>query len=151
MERISREQINLLIAQVVSKRGTCQRLQVGCVITTPDGRLISSGYNGPLKDEDHCTESFCDTDKPCIRAVHAEANAIYSAAKQGIMLRNAVLYLTHSPCNDCVEAIVQAGISKIYFITLFRDDIPLYRLMRNGVQVIQLDPTTGEESLWLGR
>lgn len=156
--RITTDALYLQIATQISKRGTCGRLQVGCVIAV-DKRIISTGYNGPLPNEPHCdllmdplANKLCKNES-CIRAVHAEANAIYAAAKNGNALKGGTIYCTHSPCIDCAEAIVQAGIVRVYFKETFRDDTPVKRLRNSGVEVIQLeiDPITGailNENIW---
>lgn len=135
MERISLDDQYAQIAHIISKRGTCNKLRVGCVITQ-NGRIVATGYNGGLKGEKECdwgVKDFHCIEASCIHAVHAEANAIYFAAKQGISLKGATMYCTHSPCTDCAEAIVQAGIIKVCYSELFRDPKPLERLNLNGV------------------
>lgn len=136
-DRLTRTELNLGIARLISLRGTCERLRVGCVIVKDD-RIISTGYNGPLPREEHCSPCACDKSVSCIRAVHAEANAIYHASRIGISLENATMYCTHSPCTDCVEAIIQAGIKAVYFIEKFREDGPIERLITNGCKAIQI-------------
>lgn len=113
-DRITREQLNMQIAHVVSQRATCGRAKVGAVITTESGRIISTGYNGPLPEHSHCDRQ-CDISKPCTRSVHAEANAIYNAARHGISLQGSELYCTHRPCLKCFEAIVQSGIKTVLY------------------------------------
>lgn len=135
-DRITTPELYLEIAKLVARRGTCGRLQVGCVITQ-ENRIVSTGYNGVLKNEHHCQEMLCDLTKSCNRAVHAEANAIYFAANMGISLKGATIYCTHSPCIDCVEAIVQSGIKRVVFEEMFREQEPLNRLIANHIIVCQ--------------
>ncbi len=47
------------IALAVSSRSTCPRKSVGCVITTPDRRIVATGYNGSLAGTPHCIEQGC--------------------------------------------------------------------------------------------
>lgn len=54
MERINRNEMLMQMAEVVSLRGTCSRLQVGAVVSR-DGRIIAMGYNGTPKGLPHCT------------------------------------------------------------------------------------------------
>lgn len=138
MERIERTELNLQIAELISKRGTCKRLQVGAVITQ-DYRIVATGYNGPLPSEYSCNERNCELNQSCTRAVHAEANAIFFAAKKGIALEGATLYCMYSPCTDCAEAIVQAGIKTVVFREFFRDSNPVNRLKNAGVAVYKED------------
>lgn len=117
MERITRDEQYMRISDVIALRGSCQRLQVGCVITR-DGRIVSTGYNGELGK--NC-ELSCDTSKPCTNAIHAEANAIYFASRHGIPLENCTLYCNYSPCRKCSEAIIQSGIKRIVFREYYRE------------------------------
>lgn len=120
-ERISRESLFMGMSILMSRRSTCKRGQVGAVITQ-DNRVVSTGYNGPLKGLAHCSEKECDLKKSCIRAVHAEANAIYAAAKNGIKLDEATLYTTHRPCEKCFQAIAASGIKSVYFCYDYHTD-----------------------------
>lgn len=135
-ERITTHELYLTLADHISKRGTCQRAQVGCVITIQN-RIVSTGYNGPLPGEHDCNDINCDLNQSCIRAVHAEANAIFFAAKRGIALEGGTLYCRYSPCTDCVEALVQAGIKEVHFQEFFRDTKPVTRMLKAGVKVYQ--------------
>lgn len=58
----------------------------------------------------------------CIRAHHAEANAITQAAKLGIPLRGAILYCTHRPCMHCIKLIIQSGITAIVYTHEYHSD-----------------------------
>ena len=162
MKRITRNELNTEIALLISRRSTCGRLQVGCIITR-EGRMIVSGYNGPpsknlqfANSEDwvrpHGRERIiaikpndgkcdCDLNKPCTQAIHAEVNAIAFAARQGIALENTVMYCTHSPCIKCAELITQAGIKEVIFIEHFRDAEGLQLLASNGIKISKYEAT----------
>jgi dCMP deaminase len=111
------------VARVISQRGTCKRLQVGCVIAR-DNRIIATGYNGPPSGEPHCSEETCDLSKSCMRAIHAEENAICFAAREGISLSDTTLYCMYSPCIRCARMIVQSGIETVVFTDFFDRDYP---------------------------
>jgi len=117
--RLTREQTLMEIAQITAKRGTCNRLQVGAVISR-DGRIISQGYNGPPSGLPHCNHRP-DDPTPCDRAVHAEMNAIAFAARHGVATDNAQLTVTHMPCINCAKAIINAGIIEVVFLEPYRD------------------------------
>jgi len=134
IERITRRDLYLQMAKLMSQRGTCGRLQVGSVITI-ENRIIATGYNGPVKDDHECNDINCFLGETCKRAIHAEANAIYFAAKNGIKLQGATIYCTHSPCIKCAEAIIQSGIKVVEYSEEFRDTEPLKVLLRAGVDV----------------
>jgi dCMP deaminase len=118
--RPSRDVTFAMVAKVISLRATCLRARVGAVIVK-DKRIVSVGYNGALPDEDHCNSELCNEHSPCLNTIHAEANAIYHAAKAGTPIEGATMYCTHSPCRKCSEAIIQAGIARVVFIKEYRD------------------------------
>lgn len=137
--RITREKLYIEIATLFSQRSTCGRLKVGCTLIR-DGRIICSGYNGSLKSSRMGDICNCDLNKPCDKSVHAEANAIAFAAKNGIALQGSTLYVTHSPCIKCTELIVQAGIIEVVYKELFRDSSGLLFLKANKVNVTEYEP-----------
>lgn len=115
--------IGIGIAQLVSKRGTCPRLQTGAVIMTPQGQVLSTGYNGAVSGQPHCVEVGClMVQGSCARAVHAEANAITQAAKLGVRIHGAVLVSTHRPCVTCAKLIIQAGILEVLYVEHYATD-----------------------------
>lgn len=135
-ERPSREDTNMAIADLIAKRGTCGRAQVGCVITQDD-RIVSTGYNGPPNGW-HCEPRYCgDMKTTCTHAIHAEANAIVFAAKKGIALEGAKIFCLTAPCVGCARLIIQAGIKTVYFKTPYRDRAGVDILRISGVKVIQ--------------
>lgn len=133
---ITREEMFLEICKVLSQRSTCQRAHVGCVITL-NHRIISTGLNGPLGADMEC-HSNCKKELPCTHAIHAEANAIYAAAKEGISLHGATLYCTFSPCLKCAEAIIQSGIKTVTYKEEYREPEPLTKLRMAGIICQQL-------------
>ena len=136
-ERITREELLIQIAALIAKRSTCGRLHVGCVIAR-DGRIVVTGYNGPVKGEAHCKEYGCDLEESCQRAIHAEANAIAYAARFGIPLEGCEIYCTHAPCLKCAELIIQAGIRDVIFLEDFRTNLGIEKLLSNSIGVIRL-------------
>jgi len=138
MKRIGKHEVYIRVAKVFSQRGTCGRLQVGA-IAVRDGRIIASSYNGPPPNSTHCTVFKCDLKKSCTRAIHAEANLIAWAAREGIKIFGATLYITHSPCIKCAELILQAGIKEVYYQTQFRETTGLILLTTNGIKTTKID------------
>ena len=103
------------ITDAVSKRGTCDRKQVGCVLIR-DKRILATGYNGAISGGEHCDEvGHLMADGHCIRTVHAEINALAQCAKYGIPCDGATAYINTYPCWDCFKALVNAGIKNIYY------------------------------------
>jgi dCMP deaminase len=140
MSRITRQELYIASAALMSLRGTCERLNVGCVVVK-DHRIISSGYNGVVKDAPRCSDLNCLLGEACKRAIHAEANAIYFAAKKGISLEGATIYCTHSPCRKCAEAIIQSGITEVIFDQDYRDQEPKQLMLRAGLEVKHYEGT----------
>ena len=112
----------VLIARVVATRSTCLSFPVGAVIVR-DKQVLATGYNGPPSGETHCIDQgFCyEGVSDCAssqhlpsRAIHAEANAIASAARFGVCLNKAAIYITKQPCLSCLKLIIASGISSIY-------------------------------------
>lgn|SRR5690606_2045039 len=122
------------MAEAARERGTCLRRHVGVVIAI-DGRPLVSGYNGAAPGEEHCTPDNCRPDQPCTRSRHAERNAILWAARKGLALEGATLYTTVSPCQDCAEMIVMAGIGLVVYRELYRDTSPISYLSSRGVGI----------------
>lgn len=129
------------IAKIVSERSTCDRAYVGCVLVNKDNRIVSTGYNGSISGNAQCDEvGHTMRDGHCIATIHAEMNAILYCAKEGISIKNSVCYVTHFPCLNCTKALIQAGISKIYYENGYRiDDYAIELLDKNGIEYIQIE------------
>ena len=138
MNRPTRDQTNMRIAEIISERATCGRAKVGCVIVL-NHRIISTGYNGPVMGGKHCELLNCDLKLPCQFSVHAEANAIAAAAKAGISLDGSTLYCTHEPCKDCAKIIVQSGIIEVKWKNPYTSNMGTKILELNSVSVEQIN------------
>lgn len=128
--RPSKHSYYLGIAKAVSKRSTCLKRKYGCVIVNND-EIIATGYNGNPRGEFNC----CDTGK-CYRlnvphnsgdysdchSVHAEQNAMLSAARRDMLGATMYLYgdelyddkyreVKAEPCPICARMIKNSGIS----------------------------------------
>ncbi|MHA2306344.1 MAG: deoxycytidylate deaminase [Candidatus Hodarchaeales archaeon] len=110
------------IAQQVATRSTCGRKHIGAVIVR-DRNILSTGYNGSIRGLPHCDElgHMMENDH-CVRTVHAESNAIAQAAKNGVSLNGAEIYITASPCWTCFKLLANAGILRIHFGEFYRDN-----------------------------
>ncbi len=129
------------VAGLFGSRATCGRLSVGAVIAK-EGRIIVTGYNGPAAGEPHCNSDVCDESKPCTRSTHAEANAIKYAHERFMYIGGCTIYVTHSPCIDCAEKIIKAGIKEVVYQELFRSDLGINKLKEKGINVRQWDTRT---------
>ena len=123
-QRPSWHQYFMTITRQVAERSTCTRAKVGAVIVR-DKSILATGYNGSPAGLPHCTESGClvytshtpagDTEENCFRTIHAEINAIAQAAKNGASIRDADIYITHTPCIHCVKVLINTGIRRIFY------------------------------------
>ena len=125
------------ITQLVAQRSTCDRAFVGCVLVNSDHRIVSTGYNGTASGNHHCIDvGHRMRDGHCIATIHAEMNALLYCAKEGIPAKGSICYVTHFPCLNCTKALIQAGISAIYYHEAYRvDDYALEILERNNVSL----------------
>lgn len=126
-------------SRVMALRSTCPRLAVGCVIVR-DKRMIASGYNGSINHDEHCVDVGCKVvDGHCVRAIHAEQNALLQCARFGVSTEGADLYVMHRPCLHCTKSIIQAGIVRVYYETDYRaDPYATYLLQKAGVTLEQV-------------
>lgn len=114
-ERPSWEEIFLSIASNVSERASCERLQVGCVITSADSqRILAFGYNGNYAGG----PNGCDDPEAKGRCgcIHAEVNALLKCDNS---IKDKVVYVTHAPCLGCAKAILNSGASRVVFTDLY--------------------------------
>jgi dCMP deaminase len=95
----------------------------GAVIVDPISKVpISIGYNGFPRglDDDKFTWSSTGSPNKYDYVEHAERNAIYNAARQGVSTNNTHLYLYsekgYYPCKECTNAIIQSGITKVFML-----------------------------------
>ncbi len=86
--------------------------QVGAVIVR-DKVSIMRGYNGPLRGVDDTNPKLFEKPYKTFAMEHAERNAIYNCASEGISCKDCTMYITWSPCHECAKAIIQSGIKKI--------------------------------------
>ena len=130
------------ITELVASRSTCDRAFVGCVLVNKDHRIVSTGYNGSVAGNPHCSEvGHTMRDGHCIATIHAEMNALLYCAKEGIPVKGCTAYVTHFPCLNCSKALIQAGIEKIYYKNAYRvDDYALDLFEKNGVHLEQINP-----------
>ena len=133
------------IARQAATRSTCDRKHVGAVIVR-DRTILSTGYNGSIRGLDHCDDVGHMMDNGhCVATVHAEANAIIQAAKNGVRIDGADLYTTASPCWNCFKLIANAGLRTIYFGEFYRDERSLELASRAGIRLIDLSATPSSE------
>lgn len=89
-------------AALEATRSTCFRGNVGCVMVHRDSKsIVSTGYNGPVSGEHHCTGHLCEgAQDGCVRSVHAEMNALQKLRTYAA--QSIDVYVTVSPCPFCM-------------------------------------------------
>lgn len=123
--RPSIKETMMTVAKVMSRRSTCARRMVGCVITSHNNQILSTGYNGVPTKWEHCTKVACPGAKfasgqglnSCV-AVHAEINALVQC---GNIDKAHHIYVTTAPCVSCVKALINTGIKHIWYAEGYAD------------------------------
>ncbi len=146
MTRVSWNRYFMNLALQAATRSTCPRKHVGAVIVR-DKSILSTGYNGSIRGAPHCDEAGCLIENGhCVRTVHAEANAIVQAARNGVRLEGAEIYVTASPCFGCFKLIVNAGIRTVYYGEFYRDEKVLRFAEELGIRMVHLGLEDGAAS-----
>lgn len=129
----------------VSKKGTCNRLQVGALVELK-GSVVSIGYNTSPPNMQTCQEGACEVvGGHCVRTIHAEVMAIskflelahlYNESaytKVSNKLKSeAVLYVTHEPCYQCAKFIALSGIKQVRYLYPYRSDQRVIDIYKNN-------------------
>ncbi len=134
------------IAKEISKASKCVSKRVGAVIVK-DGRILSTGYNGTPAGYQNCSDYWnCEYTKEHHEwskkyEIHAEMNAIIWAARKGISIEGATIYVTLEPCSECSKNIIASGIKKIVYETPYEhtksEEISTF-LQDSGVEIYRL-------------
>jgi len=120
--RPSWDEYFLKLVEDIGSRSTCDRGRPGCVIVK-DKRVLCTGYAGSPIGQPHCDDVGHEmqkqinddgsTSEHCVRTLHAETNAICQAAKVGIPIEGATLYIKFTPCYNCAKMVVNSGIKRV--------------------------------------
>ena len=138
-ERPSWDEYFMATAILISSRSSCDRLHVGCILVSGEAhknRIIAAGYNGFLPGAPHVSRVSEGHEQG---TVHAEQNAISDAARRGVSVEGATVYVTHFPCVNCVKILIAAGIKKIKYHLDYRNDpIVTELLAESNIPIEQL-------------
>ena len=123
--------VYIAVAKLHAGLSKAERLKVGaCIVTT--SRVIIPGVNGLPK----ALGNTCEHDgvtKPSV--IHAELNCVLKAQREGVDIRGASLYITHSPCEHCASLIIMTGIARVVYVNEYRSNQGLINLSIAGVIV----------------
>lgn len=155
MNQKDQDNVYLDIAESLSRLSKCRSLQVGAVVVR-EGRILSTGINGtPKGSKNHCEDLF-----PHIgdwleihsenhhqwslrNEIHAEMNAIIFAARNGIAIEGARIYVTHQPCQDCTKNLAAAGIKDVRYRYSYSrvesDDYVKQFILDNNMKIVRTE------------
>jgi len=127
-------------AFLFAEKSHCMSHHVGAVIVK-DKRIIATGYNGTPPGFPNCDEVFKDSfDREKHHQwskdneLHAEMNCIMYSAKNGVNINGADMYVTISPCNDCLKNLTASGIKNVYYLYLY-DKVVINPILLNKINV----------------
>ncbi len=131
-QRPSFEKIYLDLASSLAQRSTCQRLQVGTVITSTDFRkVLAVGYNGNATG----LHNGCDREEPgnC-GCLHSEENAVINCDAPRFIEK--IVFVTHLPCVQCAKRLINLGnVKKLFYGHEYRVKDSIELLKRVGIPV----------------
>ena len=141
--RPSWDEYFMKLANEVATRTTCMRRGVGAVIVK-DRRILATGYNGVPTGMRHCAETGCLRQQLGVpsgqrheicRGLHAEQNAIIQAARYGINITGASIYVNTQPCVVCAKMLINAGIEEIVYQNPYPDELAMSMLEEAGMKL----------------
>ncbi|MEM1222222.1 MAG: cytidine/deoxycytidylate deaminase family protein [Verrucomicrobiota bacterium] len=136
-KRPSWDEYFMATALLMASRSSCERLNVGCVIVSggeQENRIVAAGYNGFLPGAPHISRVRDGHEQA---TVHAEQNAICDAARRGVPIEGATVYITHFPCINCAKILAASGIRKIKFRLDYRNDDLVKEILEESGVIIE--------------
>ena len=136
------------LAETVADWSSCfqENRHVGAVVVK-DKRILTTGYNGASSGIMSCAERgeclrrvkniASGTMQEVCYAVHAEQNAIIQAAKLGVSLEGATMYVTHQPCVICTRMIINSGVKRVVYKNGYPDEFALQLFAQSDVELIK--------------
>jgi dCMP deaminase len=127
------------IAERCSKMSHAKRLQVGCVVVSSFGQLISHGWNGMPPGMDNCCELYDANGDSYTnpKVIHAEVNAFNKLYNQGTCSRGSTVYITHAPCENCARLIAFHQVIRVVYKNQYRSTVGIEYLQSNHIKVDQ--------------
>lgn len=103
------------MANLVASKSKDRSTKVGCVIVGPNHEVRTTGYNGFCRGIDDDIDARHERPEKYYWVEHAERNAIYNAARNGIRMEGCTAYVSSKipPCADCTRALIQSGVNRI--------------------------------------
>lgn len=101
------------MAAFVATKSKDRAKKVGCVIVGPNHEVRTTGYNGFCRGIDDDNRDRHERPEKYLWTEHAERNAIFNAARNGIRIEDCTAYTTMFPCSDCARGLIQSGIKRL--------------------------------------
>ena len=146
--RPSWDEYFMTLANQVATRTTCMRRGVGAV-SVKERRILATGYNGVPAGLAHCRETGCLRSQLGVpsgqrheicRGLHAEQNAIIQAARYGINIAGASIYVNTQPCVVCAKMLINADIEEIIYQNPYPDELAMSMLEEAGIKLRVFEP-----------
>lgn len=145
MKRPDRIKTFMDIAYIMSKRSTCIRRRVGCVLIDVHNHVVATGYNGVGSGMEHCIDTPCPgadyesgqgLDK--CQAIHAEQNALLQCKD---VYSISYCYVTAEPCPTCTKLLMNTTCEYIYYAEYYPGEAEqLWENSRGVGHWIKVDP-----------
>lgn len=148
IESNKKYQVYMEMAKSIAKLSPDAETQVGAIMLSEEGRVISTSFNGYLRGT---IDSILPNTRPDKYEYmqHAERNMLYNCCYEGIRTKNTTIVCTLSPCLDCLRACYQAGVKLIIFDELYSkfpntdfykdlDDVFVFVSDRDGLTILEL-------------
>ena len=123
------------VAERFAQLSSAKKLQVGAVLVKGDS-IVAIGYNGTPSGWSNICEDKDGQTVP--EVIHAEANCIAKLAKSCISGEGTIMFVTHAPCIHCAKIIYSAGIGRVYYKNIYRDDAGIKFLKKCGIPAVQI-------------
>lgn len=134
---------HMKVAEIYSQLSSAKRLKVGAVLVK-EHTIIGIGYNGmPSGWSNECEDiQYLENGTKILTTkedvIHAESNCILKVARSTNSTEDSVMFVTHAPCIDCAKLIYQAGVRKVFYRNVYRNENGLDFLRKCDIELEQI-------------
>jgi dCMP deaminase len=114
MEKLSYDLYFMAMSFLVAQRSFDPNTKCGCVLVSKDNRILSTGYNGPIKNSNDKNIPLTRPDK-YYHFIHSEMNALLAYNGSHYDIQESKAYITNRPCHNCLRSMLQKGVTEIYY------------------------------------
>lgn len=123
------------VAERFAQLSSAKKLQVGAVLVKGDS-IVAIGYNGTPSEWSNVCEDKNGQTVP--EVIHAEANCIAKLARSCVSGTGTTMFVTHAPCIHCAKIIYGAGVERVYYKNVYKNEDGIKFLKKCGIAVVQL-------------